>query len=38
VRALLDDMHQGRAARLERLGFTAGEADALSSLHTRNFM
>jgi hypothetical protein len=27
-----------RTARLACLGFTAGEADALSSLHTRDFM
>jgi hypothetical protein len=32
------DMDEGRQRRLERLGFTSGEAEALSSLHTRNFM
>jgi hypothetical protein len=38
VQALLDEMHQVRSEHLERLGFTGGEAQALSSLHTRNFM
>jgi hypothetical protein len=38
VQALQAEMDDARAARLARLGFTAGEADALSSLHTRNFM
>jgi hypothetical protein len=38
VHALLDEMHQARREHLERLGFTPGEADALSALHTRNFM
>jgi hypothetical protein len=38
VVALQRDMHDGRRQRLLRLGFTAGEAEALSSLHTRNFM
>jgi hypothetical protein len=38
VRTLIAEMHQARAQRLERLGFTQGEGDALSSLHTRNFM
>lgn len=32
------DMANSRHVRLARLGFTAGEAEALSSLHTRNFM
>jgi hypothetical protein len=32
------DMDLGRQRRLRRLGFTDGEAQALSSLHTRNFM
>jgi hypothetical protein len=36
--ALLATMHDGRRQRLSRLGFTAGEADALSALHARNFM
>ncbi len=31
-------MDQGRKQRLERLGFTSGEAEALSQLHTKNFM
>jgi hypothetical protein len=31
-------MAAGRRRRLERLGFTEGEAERLSSLHTRNFM
>ena len=31
-------MHAGRQRRLVRIGFTAEEADELSSLHTRNFM
>jgi hypothetical protein len=35
---LVADMDEGRRRRLKRLGFTDGEADALSSLHTRNFM
>ena len=38
VQALQRDMDDGRRARLARLGFTAGEAEALSALHTRNFM
>lgn len=38
VVALSRDMDAGRQQRLRRLGFTAGEAEALSSLHTRNFM
>ncbi len=38
VQALQAEMNDARAARLARLGFTVGEADALSSLHTRNFM
>ncbi len=38
VVTLVGDMDAGRRARLERLGFTKGEAAALSSLHTRNFM
>jgi hypothetical protein len=31
-------MDEARRQRLERLGFSRGEADALSALHTRNFM
>jgi TusA-related sulfurtransferase len=38
VVALARGMDGGRRSRLERLGFSAGEAEALSSLHTRNFM
>ncbi len=38
VQALQHEMADARQARLARLGFTAGEAEALSSLHTRNFM
>jgi hypothetical protein len=38
VQALLDEMHRVRSEHLARLGFTGGEAETLSSLHTRNFM
>jgi hypothetical protein len=38
VLRLKQEMHAGRQARLLKLGFSAGEAEALSSLHTRNFM
>jgi hypothetical protein len=38
VQALQRDMADGRRARLARLGFSTGEAEALSALHTRNFM
>jgi hypothetical protein len=38
VHALQKDMDAGRQQRLRRLGFTRGEAEALSGLHTRNFM
>jgi TusA-related sulfurtransferase len=38
VVALRRDMDAGRRQRLRRLGFSDGEAEALSSLHTRNFM
>jgi hypothetical protein len=38
VQTLQAEMAEARRARLVRLGFTAGEADTLSSLHTRNFM
>jgi hypothetical protein len=31
-------MDDGRRLRLGRLGFSAGDAARLSSLHTRNFM
>lgn len=38
VQTLQAEMSDARAARLARLGFSTGEAEALSSLHTRNFM
>jgi hypothetical protein len=38
VQHLQREMADARQARLARLGFTAGEAETLSSLHTRNFM
>jgi hypothetical protein len=38
VQELQSDMDQGRRRRLARLGFGAAEAEALSALHTRNFM
>jgi hypothetical protein len=38
VQALVRDMDEGRRKRLERLGFLADDAAALSKLHTRNFM
>ena len=38
VQALQAEMADSRQARLARLGFTAGEAEAVASLHTRNFM
>lgn len=38
VQQLKRDMANGRKARLARLGFTPTEAEALSELHTRNFM
>jgi hypothetical protein len=38
VQALQRDMDDGRRARLAHLGFTPGEAEAISALHTRNFM
>ena len=38
VVALKQDMDKGRRRRLLKLGFGADEADALSALHTRNFM
>jgi len=38
VQELQRDMAEARQARLARLGFSPGEAEALSSLHTRNFM
>lgn len=38
VIALTQEMDAARRLRLERLGFTTGEAQALSEMHTRNFM
>lgn len=38
VQELQREMAEARAGRLARLGFSAGEAEALASLHTRNFM
>jgi hypothetical protein len=38
VQALQAEMNESRTARLARLGFSTGEAQVLSSLHTRNFM
>jgi hypothetical protein len=38
VAALERDMDEGRRRRLARLGFSDGEAAALSAMHTRNFM
>ncbi len=38
VQALEAEMADGRRRRLAKLGFSAAEADELSSLHTRNFM
>ncbi|MEO8658400.1 MAG: ferritin-like domain-containing protein [Bryobacteraceae bacterium] len=38
VMELMRDMDEGRRSRLFRLGFSAQEAEELSSLHTRNFM
>jgi hypothetical protein len=38
VVALTGAMADGRRQRLERLGFTPGEAEALAALHTLNFM
>lgn len=38
VQALQRDMDDGRRRRLARLGFDGAQAEALSQLHTRNFM
>ena len=38
VQALKQEMEVDRSNRLVKLGFTPGEASALSALHTRNFM
>lgn len=37
-RELLDTMHQGRIRRLRSAGFSAEQAQAISDLHTQNFM
>lgn len=38
VLSLMHEMDEGRRKRLDRLGFAHAEAEALSALHTRNFM
>ncbi|MBF5006138.1 ferritin-like domain-containing protein [Diaphorobacter caeni] len=38
VQQLMQDMADGRYAKLVRLGFEKGHAQELASLHTRNFM
>ncbi|HEU0168146.1 MAG TPA: ferritin-like domain-containing protein [Chloroflexota bacterium] len=38
VQQLQADMDDARRRRLQRLGFSPGEAETLSALHTRNFM
>ncbi len=38
VQELQRDMDDGRRGRLARLGFSTAEAEAISALHTRNFM
>jgi hypothetical protein len=38
VAKLVQDMHEGRRMRLERLGFAPARAAELAALHTRNFM
>ena len=38
VQTLKREMDEGRRNRLARLGFSPGEADELSALHTKNFM
>ncbi|MGQ0656518.1 MAG: ferritin-like domain-containing protein [Chromatiales bacterium] len=38
VQALEAEMASGRQRRMELLGFSPGEAETLSALHTRNFM
>jgi hypothetical protein len=38
VQTLKREMAADRVSRLVKLGFTPGEAGALSELHTRNFM
>jgi hypothetical protein len=38
VQQLQHEMADSRQMRLARLGFSAGEAETIASLHTRNFM
>ena len=38
VRGLYDTMHENRIKRLQLIGFSSGESDALSQSHTPNFM
>lgn len=38
VQTLKHEMYEGRRSRLMKLGFATDEANALSALHTRNFM
>jgi hypothetical protein len=38
VAALVQEMHNGRRRRLLKLGFSDGDAEEMSALHTRNFM
>ena len=38
VAALVQEMHIGRKRRLVKLGFSDGDAEEMSALHTRNFM
>jgi TusA-related sulfurtransferase len=38
VRALMDEMHAHRLQRLQAAGFTPGQAEEISRLHTPNFM
>jgi hypothetical protein len=38
VQGLKAEMHAGRSARLQKLGFSLQEAEELAALHTRNFM
>ncbi len=37
-RELLETMHESRMKRLEHAGFTPGQAERISRLHTPNFM
>jgi hypothetical protein len=38
VQALMQDMHTARRKRLTHAGFTDAQAEAISTLHTPNFM